>query len=135
MSRVRKEISIPEARKLSEVYNTLRQNWHPSHTFSYTEIHDIFKNAGFPCTSVYVSAYPKYGLLIRKARGSYSFPAEPVHFNVIRQCIESVRRNNNSRHKKVTSVKPEVSKSTSTLEVDSCIAFLKEKGYLILKIC
>ena len=134
MSRVRKEISIPEARKLSEVYNTLRQNWHPSHTFSYTEIHDIFKNAGFPCTSVYVSEYPKYGLLIRKARGSYSFPAEPVHFNVIRQCIESVRRNNNS-YKKVTPVKPEVSKPASTLEVDPCIAFLKEKGYLILKIC
>ena len=134
MSRVRKEISIPEARKLSEVYNTLRKNWHPSHTFSYTEIHDIFKNAGFPCTSVYVSEYPKYGLLIRKAPGSYSFPAEPVHFNVIKQCIESVRRNNN-RYKKVTSVKPEVSKPTSTLEVDSCIAFLKEKGYLILKIC
>ena len=134
MSRVRKEISIPEARKLSEVYNTLRKNWHPSHTFSYTEIHDIFKNAGFPCTSVYVSAYPKYGLLIRKARGSYSFPAEPVHFSVIRQCIESVRRNNN-RYKKVTSVKPEVSKPAFTLEVDSCIAFLKEKGYLILKIC
>ena len=134
MSRVRKEISIPEARKLSEVYNTLRKNWHPSHTFSYTEIHDIFKNAGFPCTSIYVSAYPKYGLLIRKAPGSYSFPAEPVHFNVIKQCIESVRRNNN-RYKKVTSVKPEVSKPTSTLEVDSCIAFLKEKGYLILKIC
>lgn len=134
MSRVRKEISIPEARKLSEVYNTLRKNWHPSHTFSYTEIHDIFKNAGFPCTSIYVSAYPKYGLLIRKAPGSYSFPAEPVHFNVIKQCIESVRRNNN-RYKKVTSVKPEVSKPASTLEVDSCIAFLKEKGYLILKIC
>ena len=130
MSRVRKEISIPEARKLSEVYNTLRKNWHPSHTFSYTEIHDVLKNAGFPCTSVYVSAYPKYGLLIRKERGSYSFPAEPVHFNVIKQCIESVRRNNN-RYKKVTSV----SKSTTTLEVDSCIAFLKEKGYLILKIC
>ena len=134
MSRVRKEISIPEARKLSEVYNTLRKNWHPSHTFSYTEIHDIFKNAGFPCTSIYISAYPKYGLLIRKERGSYSFPAEPVHFSVIRQCIESVRRNNN-RYKKVTSVKPEVSKPTCTLEVDSCIAFLKEKGYLILKIC
>ena len=134
MSRVRKEISIPEARKLSEVYNTMRKNWHPSHTFSYTEIHDIFKNAGFPCTSIYVSAYPKYGLLIRKALGSYSFPAEPVHFNVIKQCIESVRRNNN-RYKKVTSVKPEVLKPTSTLEVDSCIAFLKEKGYLILKIC
>lgn len=134
MSRVRKEISIPEARKLSEVYNTLRKNWHPSHTFSYTEIHDIFKNAGFPCTSIYVSAYPKYGLLIRKAPGSYSFPAEPVHFNVIKQCIESVRRNNN-RYKKVTSVKPEVSKPASTLDVDSCIAFLKEKGYLILKIC
>ena len=134
MSRVRKEISIPEARKLSEVYNTMRKNWHPSHTFSYTEIHDIFKNAGFPCTSIYVSAYPKYGLLIRKAPGSYSFPAEPVHFNVIKQCIESVRRNNN-RYKKVTSVKPEVSKPASTLEVDSCIAFLKEKGYLILKIC
>ena len=134
MSRVRKEISIPEARKLSEVYNTLRKNWHPSHTFSYTEIHDIFKNAGFPCTSIYVSAYPKYGLLIRKAPGSYSFPAEPVHFNVIKQCIESVRRNNN-RYKKVTSIKPEVSKPASTLEVDSCIAFLKEKGYLILKIC
>lgn len=134
MSRVRKEISIPEARKLSEVYNTLRKNWHPSHTFSYTEIHDIFKNAGFPCTSIYVSAYPKYGLLIRKAPGSYSFPAEPVHFNVIKQCIESVRRNNN-RYKKVTPVKPEVSKPTSILEVDSCIAFLKEKGYLILKIC
>lgn len=134
MSRVRKEISIPEARKLSEVYNTLRKNWHPSHTFSYTEIHDIFKNAGFPCTSIYVSAYPKYGLLIRKAPGSYSFPAEPVHFNVIKQCIESVRRNNN-RYKKVTSVKPEVSKPTSTLEVDACVAFLKEKGYLILKIC
>ena len=134
MSRVRKEISIPEARKLSEVYNTLRKNWHPSHTFSYTEIHDIFKNAGFPCTSIYISAYPKYGLLIRKERGSYSFPAETVHFNVIKQCIESVRRNNN-RYKKVTSVKPEVSKPTSTLEVDSCIAFLKEKGYLILKIC
>ena len=134
MSRVRKEITIPEARKLSETYNTLRKNWHPSHTFSYTEIHDIFKNAGFPCTSIYVSAYPKYGLLIRKAPGSYSFPAEPVHFNVIKQCIESVRRNNN-RYKKVTSVKPEVSKPTSTLEVDSCIAFLKEKGYLILKIC
>ena len=134
MSRVRKEISIPEARKLSEVYNTLRKNWHPSHTFSYTEIHDVLKNAGFPCTSVYVSAYPKYGLLIRKERGSYSFPAEPVHFNVIRQCIESVRRNNN-RYKKVTSVKPVVSKPTSTLEVDSCIAFLKEKGYLVLKIC
>lgn len=134
MSRVHKEISIPEARKLSEVYNTLRKNWHPSHTFSYTEIHDIFKNAGFPCTSIYISAYPKYGLLIRKERGSYSFPAEPVHFSVIRQCIESVRRNNN-RYKKVTSVKPEVSKPTSTLEVDSCIAFLKEKGYLILKIC
>lgn len=134
MSRVRKEISIPEARKLSEVYNTLRKNWHPSHTFSYTEIHDIFKNAGFPCTSIYVSAYPKYGLLIHKAPGSYSFPAEPVHFNVIKQCIESVRKNNN-RYKKVTSVKPEVSKSASTLEVDSCIAFLKEKGYLILKIC
>lgn len=134
MSRVRKEISIPEARKLSEVYNTLRKNWHPSHTFSYTEIHDIFKNAGFPCTSIYVSAYPKYGLLIRKAPGSYSFPAEPVHFNVIKQCIESVRRNNN-RYKKVTPVKPEVSKPASTLEVDSCIAFLKEKGYLILKIC
>lgn len=134
MSRVCKEISIPEARKLSEVYNTLRKNWHPSHTFSYTEIHDIFKNAGFPCTSIYVSAYPKYGLLIRKARGSYSFPAEPVHFNVIRQCIESIRRNNN-RYKKVTPVKPEVSKPASTLEVDSCIAFLKEKGYLILKIC
>ena len=134
MSRVRKEISIPEARKLSEVYNTLRKNWHPSHTFSYTEIHDIFKNAGFPCTSIYISAYPKYGLLIRKERGSYSFPAEPVHFSVIRQCIESVRRNNNM-YKKVTSVKPEVSKPTSTLEVDSCIAFLKEKGYLILKIC
>lgn len=134
MSRVRKEISIPEARKLSEVYNTLRKNWHPSHTFSYTEIHDVFKNVGFPCTSVYVSAYPKYGLLIRKARGSYSFPTEPVHFNVIKQCIESVRRNN-SRYKKVTPVKPEVSKSTSTLEVDSCIAFLKEKGYLIFKIC
>lgn len=134
MSRVRKEISIPEARKLSEVYNTLRKNWHPSHTFSYTEIHDIFKNAGFPCTSIYVSAYPKYGLLIRKAPGSYSFPAEPVHFNVIKQCIESVRRNNN-RYKKVTSIKPEVSKPASTLDVDSCIAFLKEKGYLILKIC
>ena len=134
MSRVRKEISIPEARKLSEVYNTLRKNWHPSHTFSYTEIHDIFKNAGFPCTSIYISAYPKYGLLIRKERGSYSFPAEPVHFSVIRQCIESIRRNNNM-YKKVTSVKPEVSKPTSTLEVDSCIAFLKEKGYLILKIC
>lgn len=134
MSRVRKEISIPEARKLSEVYNTLRKNWHPSHTFSYTEIHDIFKNARFPCTSIYVSAYPKYGLLIRKAPGSYSFPAEPVHFNVIKQCIESVRRNNN-RYKKVTSVKPEVSKPASTLDVDSCIAFLKEKGYLILKIC
>ena len=134
MSRVRKEISIPEARKLSEVYNTLRKNWHPSHTFSYTEIHDIFKNAGFPCTSIYISAYPKYGLLIRKERGSYSFPAEPVHFSVIRQCIESVRRNNNM-YKKVTSVKPQVSKPTSTLEVDSCIAFLKEKGYLILKIC
>ena len=134
MSRVRKEISIPEARKLSEVYNTLRKNWHPSHTFSYTEIHDIFKNAGFPCTSIYISAYPKYGLLIRKERGSYSFPAEPVHFNVIRQCIESVRRDNN-RYKKVTSVKPEVSKPAFTLEVDSCIAFLKEKGYLILKIC
>ena len=134
MSRVRKEISIPEARKLSEVYNTMRKNWHPSHTFSYTEIHDIFKNAGFPCTSIYVSAYPKYGLLIRKAPGSYSFPAEPVHFNVIKQCIESVRRNNN-RYKKVTPVKPEVPKPTSTLEVDSCIAFLKEKGYLILKIC
>lgn len=134
MSRVRKEISIPEARKLSEVYNTLRKNWHPSHTFSYTEIHDIFKNAGFPCTSIYISAYPKYGLLIRKERGSYSFPAEPVHFSVIRQCIESVRRNNN-RYKKVTSVKPEVSKLASILEVDSCIAFLKEKGYLILKIC
>ena len=134
MSRVRKEISIPEARKLSEVYNTLRKNWHPSHTFSYTEIHDIFKNDGFPCTSIYVSAYPKYGLLIRKAPGSYSFPAEPVHFNVIKQCIESVRRNNN-RYKKVTSVKPEVSKPASTLEVDSCIAFLKKKGYLILKIC
>ena len=134
MSRVRKEISIPEARKLSEVYNTLRKNWHPSHTFSYTEIHDIFKNAGFPCTSIYVSAYPKYGLLIRKERGSYSFPAEPVHFSVIRQCIESVRRNNN-RYKKVTPVKPEVSKPISTLEVDSYIAFLKEKGYLILKIC
>lgn len=134
MSRVRKEISIPEARKLSEVYNTLRKNWHPSHTFSYTEIHDVLKNAGFPCTSVYVSTYPKYGLLIRKERGSYSFPAEPVHFNVIKQCIESVRRNNN-RYKKATSVKPEVSKSTTTLEVDSCIAFLKEKGYLILKIC
>ena len=134
MSRVRKEISIPEARKLSEVYNTLRKNWHPSHTFSYTEIHDIFKNAGFPCTSIYISAYPKYGLLIRKAPGSYSFPAEPVHFNVIKQCIESVRRNNN-RYKKVTSIKPEVSKPASTLEVDSCIAFLKEKGYLILKIC
>ena len=134
MSRVRKEISIPEARKLSEVYNTLRKNCHPSHTFSYTEIHDIFKNAGFPCTSIYISAYPKYGLLIRKERGSYSFPAEPVHFSVIRQCIESVRRNNN-RYKKVTSVKPEVAKPTSTLEVDSCIAFLKEKGYLILKIC
>lgn len=134
MSRVRKEISIPEARKLSEVYNTLRKNWHTSHTFSYTEIHDIFKNAGFPCTSIYVSAYPKYGLLIRKAPGSYSFPAEPVHFNVIKQCIESVRKNNN-RYKKVTSVKPEVSKPASTLEVDSCIAFLKEKGYLIFKIC
>ena len=134
MSRVRKEISIPEARKLSEVYNTLRQNWHPSHTFYYTEIHDIFKNAGFPCTSVYVSTYPKYGLLIRKARGSDSFPAAPVHFNVIKQCIESVRRDNN-RYKKVTPVKPEVSKPASTLEVDSCIAFLKEKGYLILKIC
>lgn len=134
MSRVRKEISIPEARKLSEVYNTMRKNWHPSHTFSYTEIHDIFKNAGFPCTSIYVSAYPKYGLLIRKAPGSYSFPAEPIHFNVIKQCIESVRRNNN-RYKKATSVKPEVSKPASTLEVDSCIAFLKEKGYLILKIC
>ena len=134
MSRVRKEISIPEARKLSEVYNTLRKNWHLSHTFSYTEIHDIFKNAGFPCTSIYVSAYPKYGLLIRKERGSYSFPAEPVHFSVIRQCIESVRRDNN-RYKKVTPVKPEVSKPASTLEVDSCIAFLKEKGYLILKIC
>ena len=134
MSRVRKEISIPEARKLSEIYNTLRKNWHPSHTFSYTEIHDVLKNAGFPCTSVYVSAYPKYGLLIRKERGSYSFPAEPVHFNVIKQCIESVRKNNN-RYKKVTSVKPEVSKSTTTLELDSCIAFLKEKGYLILKIC
>ena len=134
MSRVRKEISIPEARKLSEVYNTLRKNWHPSHTFSYTEIHDVLKNAGFPCTSIYVSAYPKYGLLIRKAPGSYSFPAEPVHFNVIKQCIESVRRNNN-RYKKVTSIKPEVSKPASTLEVDSCIAFLKEKGYLILKIC
>ena len=135
MSRVRKEISIPEARKLSEVYNTLRKNLHTSHTFSYTEIHDVLKNAGFPCTSVYVSAYPKYGLPIRKERGSYSFPAEPEHFNVIKQCIESVRRNNNSRHKKVTLVKPEVSKSTTTLEVDSCIAFLKEKGYLILKIC
>ena len=134
MSRVRKEISIPEARKLSEVYNTLRKNWHPSHTFSYTEIHKKKKNAGFPCTSIYISTYPKYGLLIRKERGSYSFPAEPVHFSVIRQCIESVRRNNN-RYKKVTSVKPEVSKPTSTLEVDSCIAFLKEKGYLILKIC
>ena len=134
MSRVRKEISIPEARKLSEVYNTLRKNWHPSHTFSYTEIHDIFKNAGFPCTSIYISAYPKYGLLIRKERGSYSFPAEPVHFSVIRQCIESVRRDNN-RYKKVTPVKPEVSKPAFTLEVDSCIAFLKEKGYLILKIC
>lgn len=134
MSRVRKEISIPEARKLSEVYNTLRKNWYPSHTFSYTEIHDIFKNAGFPCTSIYISAYPKYGLLIRKERGSYSFPAEPVHFSVIRQCIESIRKNNN-RYKKVTPVKPEVSKPTFTLEVDSCIAFLKEKGYLILKIC
>ena len=134
MSRVRKEISIPEARKLSEVYNTLRKNWHPSHTFCYTEIHDVLKNAGFPCTSIYVSAYPKYGLLIRKAPGSYSFPAEPVHFNVIKQCIESVRRNNN-RYKKVTSIKPEVSKPASTLEVDSCIAFLKEKRYLILKIC
>ena len=135
MGRVRKEITIPEARKLSEIYNTLRQNWHPSHTFSYTEIHDVLKNAGFPCTSVYVSAYPKYGLLIRKERGSYSFPAEPVHFNVIRQCIESVRRNNNNRHKKVTSVKIEVSKSISTIEVDYCIAFLNDKVYLVFTIC
>jgi hypothetical protein len=135
MSRVRKEITIPEARKFSEVYNTLRQNWHPSHTFTFNELHDVFKNAGFPCTAVYVRAYPKYGLLIHNKRGSYSFPAEPVHFNVIRQCIESVRRSSSKKNQKVTTPKPAVKIQNPALNVDACVAFLKEKGYLILKIC
>ena len=135
MSRVRKEISIPEARKLSEVYNTLRKNWHPSHTFSYDEIHELFKNAGFPCSSLYIYTYPKFGLLVRKERGSYSFPAEPVHFNVIKRCIENIRRESCSKYKKVSKPKPTIETPKLELTIDACVAFLKEKGYLILKIC
>lgn len=135
MSRVRREITIPEARKLSEIYNTLRQKWHPTHTFSLGELHDVFKDSGFPCTALYVRAYPKYGLLVQNKRGSYSFPAEPVHFNVIRQCIEAVRKDNNKKYKKVTTPKPAVKIQNPALTVDACVAFLKEKGYLILKIC
>lgn len=156
MSKRGSEVDIPEARRLSEIYNKIRQNWHPSHEFSAEDLHEVFKNGGFPCGLTYIRKYPTYGLLIRKKIGVYTFPAEPVHFNVVGRCIQSIRREcarrgreaYASKHNVVkpvtkkadkpaeTPVKPvEPEQKTVTLNVPDCIAFLKDMGYIILKMC
>ena len=131
-----RSISIEKAKKLAELYNTARQNWHPSHEFTMDEICSVFKNVGFPSNITYVSKYPAYGLIIRQSRGKYRFPAEPVHFNMIIKCIEAVRRDNRNRRPAKTNPKVVQKQDTARQpKIEECIAFLKERGYLILKIC
>ena len=130
-------VTVEEAQKLSKIFNELRINWSPNHEFSVGELKDVLKSGKFPCSINYISEYPKFGIIIRKSRGVYCFPKEPVHFSVIQKCFTAVRRESNTRYRESKPIKPAplCLKEDSGLKEEECIKFLKDKGYLILKIC
>ena len=129
-------VSVEEAQKLSALFNSVRLQWSSSHEFSASEIQDILKNAQFPSNRLYMLEYPKFGIIIRKSRGVYCFPKDPVHFTVFQKCFSMIRKEASVKYSENKSKEiPQVTQPTETLNVEDCIAFLKEKGYLILKIC
>lgn len=143
-------ISDSEAQNFSASYNTLRIDCRNFGSLSLKDWQSIFQKYNLPHSHVLIGLCSSYGLLIKVGYGSYELPKEPVHFKVCRKYMEACRRQLQDYKKRSISKKAEqapvvptetpaqtatVVEEVKALEVEECIAFLKEKGYLILKIC
>lgn len=88
--------------------------------YSQDEISNLMKSYGLPCSTAYFNVYVKHNIIVRSARGIYQFPNEPIYKGLIEAALTSVRKRSNSS-------------SEEQKQVDYCIQFLKERGYIVLK--
>lgn len=98
--------------------------------YSQDEISRLMKGYGLPCSVPYFGAYVKHNIIVRSRRGVYQFPEEPVYKGLVETALRSIRKY------KLDSIKKLSSKAVLAEEqkqVDYCVQFLKERGYVIYK--
>ena len=138
-----------ELKILAHRYNQVRMSFSGRSDLSKAEVISSLKAAGFPTGTAYYALYAKYGLIRRIAKIGYQFPQEPVYYKVFRDFLREARESSRNGYYKYANAK-KVLKPSALVESesvptqpsfadfaseDNCVAFLKARGYLILKIC
>ena len=98
--------------------------------YSQDEISRLMKGYGLPCSVAYFGAYVKHNIIVRSRRGVYQFPEEPIYKGLVETALRSIRKYKLDSMKKLSS---KAILAEEQKQVDSCIQFLKERGYVIFK--
>lgn len=98
--------------------------------YSQDEISRLMKGYGLPCSVAYFGAYVKHNIIVRSRRGVYQFPEEPVYKGLVETALRSIRKYKLDSMKKLSS---KAILAEEQKQVDYCVQFLKERGYVIFK--
>lgn len=105
------------------------------------EVKQILATMHLPFSVHYLSGYTKFGML-GVCRGVYVFPEEPVDKQKIYDCFQLVRtrmaeykEHKEMRQRGEMPYPDRIPAITTELNEESCIIFLKERGYVIFKPC
>lgn len=129
-----------KAKEISEKFNSLRVEFGNT-TFNRKDLSFYLAESGIPSNKDFITAYVGHGAIICLKRNCYQFTSEPVYWNILKTAIEEVRNYHNNFQRKNKKEKKDnnekelvVLKSPKpVLTEETAIAFLKNKGYKILK--
>lgn len=98
--------------------------------YSQDEISKLMKGYGLPCSVAYFGTYVKHNIIVRSRRGVYQFPEEPVYKGLVETALRSIRKYKLDSMKKLSS---KAMLAEEQKQVEYCVQFLKERGYVIFK--
>lgn len=93
------------------------------------ELINVIKAANIPYPEKVFNLLRCEAIILDKERGQYTFREKPIHIDTLTKIVEDARNQTyeyQNRHKQLNKVE-------HVLNEESAIAFLKQKGYKILK--
>lgn len=111
--------------KVNTLRNTLEKK-----SYSQAEMQSLLKEAGLPSSTNYFFSYLKYGIVLRIRRGVYTLPETPIYKGVISTALTKVRE---EKLDYIEKVKNQEEEKQEQEKIESCVNFLKSKGFLIYR--